>query len=477
MKKTLLIALALFSTIGLASCSDSSGETGEKGGGQSTTSVELTNITLTTNKETFLTGERIEISVTPDPQNANKVNGSSYKSSCYEHFYEKDGGNAVRFSKSSATANFTFTDEGNYVFWSKYCNHSSHSDTNGDVVSNKISIFVDLPESEKVAFKYDLLDDGTASVYAGKLFNTLTDVTIPTEIDGHLVSTIKNSGFSSYKNIKTLHIPTGIKKIGSKALESCSNLRYIHIADSVSSIGDYAFRYCDDSSYVFYESPNAVGSSTTVLNYINHYMTDVKDYCVNNQYLYAIQNDNKVQLCEYYGDGGDLIIPEKIDGYTIKRIANYCFYKKTSIQSLTFNTNGTLEAIGNYAFSECKTIKEVILPPGLKTIGSRAFESCSNLEFIVVPDTVSSVGDYAFKSCASNLYLLIENTSTSAFPTYTVLDYVWRYTTGVNGHFEKDGIVYGVQTNKNLCILYYNGNGGDIVIPAEIEGAKVERIS
>lgn len=50
-----------------------------------------------------------------------------------------------------------------------------------------------------------------------------------------------------------------------------------------------------------------------------------------------------------------------------------------------------LVALGDFSFP-WSSIKEVIIPEGVKTIGQGAFYSCSNLETVTLPSTVTSIG-------------------------------------------------------------------------------------
>lgn len=67
----------------------------------------------------------------------------------------------------------------------------------------------------------------------------------------------------------------------------------------------------------------------------------------------------------YYGD---IVIPEKVNGYTV-------------------------EGIWEFAFDGCTNLKSVTLPSTIKTIGAYAFWGCSITE-ITIPSSVEVIGDY-----------------------------------------------------------------------------------
>lgn len=58
-------------------------------------------------------------------------------------------------------------------------------------------------------------------------------------------------------------------------------------------------------------------------------------------------------------------------------------------------------AIGDRAFSTCRTVTGIQLPNSITSIGKRAFGGCGALTTIVIPDSVTSIGNGAFSSCSS----------------------------------------------------------------------------
>ena len=69
----------------------------------------------------------------------------------------------------------------------------------------------------------------------------------------------------------------------------------------------------------------------------------------------------------------------------------------------------SLEKIGKYAFSGCKSLKNVSTGSGLTSIEERAFNDCSSLEKFVVPASAYSIGAFAFSDCSSLAEVVFEN--------------------------------------------------------------------
>ena len=73
----------------------------------------------------------------------------------------------------------------------------------------------------------------------------------------------------------------------------------------------------------------------------------------------------------------------------------------------TLDAAGTLTVSGTGAmnrapwYSNCDSIKAVVIESGVTTIGDRAFSGCSSLSSITIPESVTAIGDWAFEDCSS----------------------------------------------------------------------------
>lgn len=62
---------------------------------------------------------------------------------------------------------------------------------------------------------------------------------------------------------------------------------------------------------------------------------------------------------------------------------------------------GVLTGLNKGAFYDCKKLKEITMPDGVKNIGDEAFSGCTSLKSITIPSSVISIGSRAFSSCYS----------------------------------------------------------------------------
>lgn len=136
-------------------------------------------------------------------------------------------------------------------------------------------------------------------------------------------------------------------------------------------------------------------------------------------------------IYEIYEDGGNavlagtkgdlpekLVIPDKVDDYTVTGIAEFALTNVT-ITSITLPDTvkeidenalsscyllesadlGQVEVIGRYAFDNCTALQTVIFGDSIKRIEACAFSYCETLPYIEFPESLESIGDRAFYCC------------------------------------------------------------------------------
>ena len=141
---------------------------------------------------------------------------------------------------------------------------------------------------------------------------------------------------------------------------------------------------------------------------------------------YSVLSDNTVEVTGYTGSESSIVIPSKLDGKYVSRIADNAFDYSETLESITIPN--TVRNIGKSAFSHCYKLKRADLPDGVKSIGASAFESCISLTEAVLPDSLDTLGQSAFKNCVSVKRAVIskgiKQISDSAFESCTSLDSV-----------------------------------------------------
>ena len=75
--------------------------------------------------------------------------------------------------------------------------------------------------------------------------------------------------------------------------------------------------------------------------------------------------------------------------------------------------NAENNIIGEYMFSDCSNLKNIILPKDIISIKNYAFSGCDSLSSITIPDCVTELGVEMFKGCTKLSSVSIGNGVTS----------------------------------------------------------------
>ena len=198
-------------------------------------------------------------------------------------------------------------------------------------------------------YEYTLNDDGSASIK--KYTGFAEDLTVPTELDGHTVTSI-----------------------GGAAFFCCISLTSITIPNNVTSVDANAFAHCDQLTQITVSPDHPTLATIDGVLFEKTTRTLICYPCAFTAKSYAVPQG-------------------------IQAIGEDAFSGCTSLTSIALPDG--LTSIGDRAFSGCASLTSVALPDGLSSIGVGAFFGCFSLTSIALPDGLTSIGDYAFYSCAS----------------------------------------------------------------------------
>ena len=104
---------------------------------------------------------------------------------------------------------------------------------------------------ESGIYQYRLYTDGTAELYFCK-DASLTELSVPAEIDGYKVSAIAKECFVWMPALTTVTVPDGIAYIGAGAFEGCGNMLSLRLPATLIKIGADAFKGCPSTMKVEY---------------------------------------------------------------------------------------------------------------------------------------------------------------------------------------------------------------------------------
>ena len=102
-------------------------------------------------------------------------------------------------------------------------------------------------------------------------------------------------------------------------------------------------------------------------------------------------------LKTYRGAGGEVTVPESVDGYTVARVSMELFSgKKADVTGIVFPD--TLQYLDDSVVNSMTALTHVELPEGLLVIGSNNFVYCPQITEVTLPSTVRFIGEGCFKS-------------------------------------------------------------------------------
>ncbi len=188
---------------------------------------------------------------------------------------------------------------------------------------------------------------------------------------------------------------------------------------------------------------------------------------------------SSITITGYNGKGGEVRIPDIIDGLTVTGIGMKAFMSRESLTSVTIPASVT--EIGYFAFGGCSALLKIevaasnpsyrsldgvlfnadqtvlirypggkagsyTIPSSVTEIGARAIVGCDHLTNVTIPTSVTSINEGAFYACANLLDIEVTEGNTS--------------------YQSVGGVLFNVDQTK--LIKYPQGKTGDCIIPAGV---------
>ena len=157
------------------------------------------------------------------------------------------------------------------------------------------------------------------------------------------------------------------------------------------------------------------------------------------EYIATPKNNPKWALItKYKGTDTKIIIPEKIDGYTVKTLSSYVFKECTKLTHIYLPSYVT--GVSGQTFAECRSLEAIEVAPGHESYVSEngvlynydkttllAYPNALEGEF-TIPETVLTIGGYAFSGAYRltkvNMYNTLSAISEGAFLECDGLEYI-----------------------------------------------------
>ena len=233
----------------------------------------------------------------------------------------------------------------------------------------------------------DYMFSGCESLREINLPNTITSIgrdsfasckSLEDAVMPEALTFIGQRAFQCAESLKRITFNSGLQKIEWYAFGNCTALTELYIPASVTEIGDEAFNCCSSIERIVVEDGNAVFYS--------------KNNCL-------IRDENKLLLLAC----NDSVIPD--DG-SVERIGEWAFSNCKKIESIILPE--AIERIDRYAFSGCSSLRNIQLPKSLcgnnpwdSGYGFGLFEGCSSLEYFEIPEWMTKILNSMFSGCES----------------------------------------------------------------------------
>ncbi len=224
--------------------------------------------------------------------------------------------------------------------------------------------------------------------------NTVELVSLNTNVDDFSIPTVVQDVYGNSSTYTVVSIADG-------AYESCEGIEQITIPSSITYIGKDFFNMCTTLNFIKVDNGNSIYRSEGGVVYTKNGEGLVrtppaynKSYNVQDQFHY-----NSVSISDPIFD-----IPE-----FVSNIHDYAFKNCRYIKQISIPNN--LKDIGVDAFASCESLEHINMPDSIYTIPNGAFKECILLNDITIPQNVNSIGSKAFGNCTS-LLNIFEHSST-----------------------------------------------------------------
>ena len=113
-------------------------------------------------------------------------------------------------------------------------------------------------------------------------------------------------------------------------------------------------------------------------------------------YTYAVTSETTRCITGYVGTENNLVIPNKIDGYSVTAIGAEAFSGTQTITGVVIPEG--VVSIGEFAF-DASCVKSITLPASVKTLGMQSFSNCIYLTQINLPEGLTDLPETVFAFC------------------------------------------------------------------------------
>ena len=244
----------------------------------------------------------------------------------------------------------------------------------------------------------EVIERDAVSCEVGEINSVLTELTIPST-----VRVINNRAFTGMRGLQTVIFAEGsrLETLGNEVFRDCESLQSITLPSYLTTLGAGVFDGCCSLKSV---DMSACANLTDLSSRMFRNCTSVETVLlppnleIIGSYLFGTEETSTNGTISYtYGMTSlkQIEIPA-----TVYFIGDYAFSGCTSLENVVFKAGNPMTMLGANIFADTPAMKEVVLPGNLNSIGCSCFEN-SGVQIIDLPTTVTVIEDRAFKNCGN----------------------------------------------------------------------------
>ena len=284
----------------------------------------------------------------------------------------------------------TYVSEGQIEHWICTKCNLLFKDANAKILITKAA--TSAPVLERIpseGLNFELNSDGTGYILINQGSCIDLNIVIPSTYEGLPVTEIGRYAFR-YSNIQNVFIPESVKTINEDAFFGCNELTSVSFTSGLETIALNAFRNCTAlESLVLPEGLKTIGNYAFASSGLKNisFPKSVETIGTNILERTDLQTIKVHEDNPFYSSAGNCLI-EKATKTIIVGCAN------TEIP-----TDGSVTTIGENAFYDCESLKNIVIPEGVQKIDKGAFALCMNLETVSLPASVTEIVNNPFERC------------------------------------------------------------------------------
>jgi hypothetical protein len=202
---------------------------------------------------------------------------------------------------------------------------------------------------------------------------------------GNSVAIIRDNAFARCKNLTSLTIPASVTSIEGHPFYNCTSLASLAVeAGNAALSAEDGVLYNKDKTTLLWYPAAKPGSSFVIPKTVTSIENSGR----------AAFGGGESPLTAVAVEAGSAALSTE-DGVLYNRDKTAIIWYPTAKPGNSFVIPGTVKTVTTRAFSDCKDLKTISIPPSVTTIESKAFSN-TGLTSVTIPASVTSIGNNAF---------------------------------------------------------------------------------